>query len=142
MQIHIITIGSPKLAYAKLGWTEYYTRLMRLHTIRATHIADKNNNLASIQKAIGKAYTVALMIDGTQLSSPELAQFLDSRAIAAKETCFIIGGPEGLPAELSRVVDYRWSLGTLTLPHDLAMVVLLESLYRATTISRGTPYHK
>jgi 23S rRNA (pseudouridine1915-N3)-methyltransferase len=87
-------------------------------------------------------YTVVLEITGTQLSSPELAGFLVKRELEAREVCFIIGGPEGLPREVIHKADYLWSLSKLTLPHDLAMVTLLEALYRASTINAGHPYHK
>jgi 23S rRNA (pseudouridine1915-N3)-methyltransferase len=53
-----------------------------------------------------------------------------------------VGGPEGLPQAVIDQADLAWSLSKLTLPHDLAMVVLLEALYRASTISAGQPYHK
>jgi 23S rRNA (pseudouridine1915-N3)-methyltransferase len=54
----------------------------------------------------------------------------------------MIGGPEGLPAVVIEQLDYQWSLSKLTFPHDLAMVVTLEALYRASTIAAGSPYHK
>lgn len=142
MKIHIITIGAPKLDYAKQGWTEYWSRLKHYHDIRNTHIADKNNDAAHILEAIGNSYAVTLVKEGEQLNSEELAQFLDKRALDGREVSFIIGGPDGLPQEVLDRADYQWSLGKLTLPHDLAMVVLLETLYRSSTISAGHPYHR
>jgi len=142
MKLHIVTVGQPKLDYAKRGWAEYWARLGHYHQLRATHIPDKQDNAASILKTAGNSYKVALVIDGRQLSSPELARFLDKRAIEAREVCFIIGGPDGLPEEVIEQSDYRLSLSRLTYPHDLAMVVLLETLYRASTIAAGQPYHR
>ena len=144
MKIHIITVGEPKLAYAKQGWEEYLKRLQRYHNVRVTHIADKwAYDATYIQQTAGNAYKVALVIDsGKEFSSPELAEFLEKRAIDAREVCFMIGGPEGLPTEVINQADYKWSFGKLTYPHDLAMVILLEALYRASTISAGHPYHK
>lgn len=55
---------------------------------------------------------------------------------------FALGGAEGLAPELVGAADERWSFGPLTLPHDLARVVLWEQLYRAGTILRGEPYHR
>ena len=75
-------------------------------------------------------------IDGGR---PELADFLEKRALDGRENCFIIGGPEGLPQEVSDQSDFQWGLARLTFPHDLAMVVLLEALYRASTIAAGQP---
>ena len=143
MKIHIVTIGEPKLAYAKAGWDEYLQRLQRYHQVRVTHLADKWANDASrIMQAVGNAYSVGLVIEGKQLSSPDLAAFLEQRAQEGREVCFIIGGPEGLPPQIRQGVNLAWSFSDLTFPHDLAMVVLAEALYRASTIAAGHPYHK
>jgi 23S rRNA (pseudouridine1915-N3)-methyltransferase len=142
VKIHIVTVGSPKLDYAKIAWGEYWNRLKHFHTIRATHIPDKNNDVAHFEQAARGAYLVVLDIPGKQLSSPQLADFLEKRAQEGKEVCFIIGGPEGLPAQISAKADLSWSLSELTFPHDLAMVLLLEALYRASTINAGSKYHK
>lgn len=143
MKIHIVTIGKPKLAYARVGWEEYLSRLQRLHTVRVTQLADKYASDASkIAEATASTFTVALEIEGEQLGSEKLAEFLKKRQLEAREISFIIGGPEGLPPSIRGQADYRWSLGPLTLPHDLAMVVTLEALYRASTINASLPYHK
>lgn len=142
MKLHIITVGQPKLPYAQQGWEEYWGRLKHYHQLRATHIPDKHNNAAHIRAAAGNSYTVALVIAGKQLNSQELAAFLTKRSIEAREVSLIIGGPDGLPPEVIGHADYRWSFSQLTFPHDLAMVILLESLYRASTISAGHPYHR
>ena len=143
MKIHIITVGQPKLRYAREGWEEYLKRLGRFHQVRVTHLADKYAYDSNhIRAAIGNAYSVGLVIEGKQLSSPELAGFLEKRALDAKEVCFIIGGPEGLPVDIRSSVDTALSFSKLTFPHDLAMVILAETLYRASTIAAGHPYHK
>ena len=143
MKIHIVTVGQPKLAYAKAGWEEYIQRLKRYHTVRITHVADKwAYDAAHFQQTIGSSYKVVLDIPGTPYTSSQLATFLERRALEAREVSFIIGGPEGLPAEIIAAADITWSLSKLTFPHDLAMVVLAEALYRASTITAGLPYHK
>jgi 23S rRNA (pseudouridine1915-N3)-methyltransferase len=143
MKLHIITIGEPKLSYAKAGWEEYLKRLRRYHDVRVTHLADKwAYDAPHILQTAGKVYKVALVIDGPQFSSEELSAFLDKRALDGRELCLIVGGPEGLPDEVIAASEQQWSLSKLTFPHDLAMVVLLEALYRASTISAGHPYHK
>lgn len=143
MKVHIITVGEPKLAYAKQGWEEYLDRLKHYHSLRVTHAPDKHAHDAGyLLDACGSGYKVALAIDGKQLTSPELATFLEKRALEGRELCFVIGGPEGLPQTVISKADFAWSLSKLTFPHDLAMVVLLETLYRASTITAGTPYHK
>ncbi len=143
MKLHIVTVGTPKLAYAKQGWDEYLRRLQRFHQVRVTHIADKWAYDAShILQVAGNAYIVGLIIEGKQLDSPALAGFLEQRSFEGREICFIIGGPEGLPQAVQQKVHFAWSFSKLTFPHDLAMVVLLEALYRASTINAGQPYHK
>ena len=143
MKLHIVTVGEPKLAYARAGWDEYLKRLGHYHTIRVSHVPDKFAYDANyLMQTANTAYKVALVIDGKQFTSPELAAFLDKRAIEAREVCFMIGGPEGLPQEVINQADLQWGLSKLTFPHDLAMVILLETLYRASTISAGIPYHK
>ncbi len=143
MKLHIITIGKPKLSYAQAGWDEYLVRLKRYHDIKVTQLADKYAyDKDKILETAGSSYKVVLEITGKQYSSPELADFLKKRELEAREVCLIIGGPEGLPQEVIQKADFALSFSKLTFPHDLAMVVLLEALYRASTINAGIPYHK
>jgi len=141
MKIHIVTIGSPKLVYAQSGWNLYIKRLKHYHSVLVTHISDKQNNPAHITTVAGSAYKVALVINGPQMNSEELATFIEKRANVAQELCFMIGGPDGLPHDVITAADKQWGLSELTFPHDLAMVVLAETLYRASTITAGQPYH-
>jgi 23S rRNA (pseudouridine1915-N3)-methyltransferase len=145
MKVHIATIGQPKLAFARMGWDEYIRRLGRLHTVRTTHIADRYADDGSkilLATATKQTTLVALDVAGQQYTSQSLAAFLQTRQLEGKELCFIIGGPNGLPGTIQQAADYRWSLSLLTLPHDLAMVVTLEALYRASMITMGLPYHR
>jgi 23S rRNA (pseudouridine1915-N3)-methyltransferase len=142
MKIHIITVGQPKLDYAVAGWKEYWKRLGHYHQLRVTHIPDRHNDAAHLLAAADNSYKIALVIEGQELTSPDLARFLRERQLEAREVSLMIGGPDGLPATVIEQADFRWSLGALTFPHDLAMVVLLEALYRASTISAGHPYHR
>jgi 23S rRNA (pseudouridine1915-N3)-methyltransferase len=143
MKLHLITVGTPKLAYARQGWEEYLSRLKHYHTVRVTHVADKFAYDANhLLTTLGNSYKVALVIDGKQLTSPELSNFLDNRAQEGREVSFIIGGPEGLPQEVIDKSDLQLGLSKLTFPHDLAMLILAETLYRASTISTGHPYHR
>lgn len=88
------------------------------------------------------ARLTALTRDGRALTSDALARSLGEAALHAQDTCFVIGGAFGLgPSVLARA-ERRMSLGPLTLPHELARLVLAEQLYRAGTILRNEPYHK
>jgi 23S rRNA (pseudouridine1915-N3)-methyltransferase len=85
-----------------------------------------------------RAHLVLLASDGREFDSVELSTWLEERRQEGRDLCFVIGGPRGL--DLDRC-DTRLSLGRLTLPHQLARVVLLEQLYRAHKILAGEPYH-
>lgn len=141
MKLHIITVGSPKQPFAKLGWEQYLGRLQHYHAVHVTHIPDKHNTADYLLKAIAQSYSVGLVIQAPQLSSLQLAEFLATKALLGREISFIIGGPDGLPSGVTDQLDFSLSLSQLTFPHDLAMVVLLEALYRASSINAGTPYH-
>jgi len=85
---------------------------------------------------------VALTRTGTPWSSDQLAREIDRWRLAARPVALVIGGSHGLASELLARSASRWSLGPLTLPHELARVVVMEQLYRGFTILRGEPYHK
>lgn len=141
MKLHLITVGKPKLTFAVDGWQEYLGRLKHYHSLRVTHIPDKHNDASHIETAIGTAYTIVLVVNGQQFTSEELAVFLEKRAQDGREVACIIGGPDGLPAEIVASSDFQLSFSRLTFPHDLAMVILAEALYRASTIVSSQPYH-
>lgn len=142
MKLHIVTVGNPKLAYAKTGLADYCERLRHYHRVRVTHLPDRHSDTEHILAAAGDSYKVGLVIEGQQFSSTELAAFLEKQALAGRELSFLIGGAHGLPANVINKLDLSWSLGKLTLPHDMAVVVAAEALYRASTINANHPYHK
>lgn len=145
MRLHLITVGEPKLAYARLGWDEYAKRLRRYHKVQVSRVSGKSQQAESeaIQKAAGRAPLILLDPRGKQFSSEKLSAYLDTQALAGHgELALAVGGPDGHTAELRAGAFALWSLGELTLPHDLAMLVLVEALYRAATISAGEPYHR
>lgn len=145
MRLHIITVGAPKLAYARAGWDEYARRLARHHKLRVTHLegSTPQKEGAAMLRAAGHAPLIALDPRGAQMSSEELSAFLDAAALSGQgELAFGVGGPDGLSDELRSRASRLLGLSRLTLPHDLAMVVLLEALYRAGSISHGEPYHR
>ena len=76
--------------------------------------------------------------EGEALDSVGISRFLEARRQSGQDLCFVVGGPFGLELEN---VDHRLSLGPITLPHQLARVVLLEQVYRAHKILAGEPYH-
>lgn len=90
-----------------------------------------------------RAFTVALCIEGKQLSSTELAALIDTKATEGySDICFIIGSSHGLSERVKKAANARLSMSRLTFPHQLARVMLFEAVYRAGEINRGSKYHK
>jgi 23S rRNA (pseudouridine1915-N3)-methyltransferase len=85
-----------------------------------------------------RAFVSLLDREGEELDSLGVSRFLEARRQSGLDLCFVVGGPFGLDL---KDVDHRFSLGAITLPHQLARVVLLEQLYRAHKILAGEPYH-
>jgi 23S rRNA (pseudouridine1915-N3)-methyltransferase len=117
----------------------HYERLLaRQAQVEIQEVKDE----AGVGKRIpGSAFVCVLDREGTALSSLELAQFLEERRSSGKDLCFVVGGPFGLGPGLIERVDRRLSFGPITLPHELARVVLLEQLFRAHKILAGEKYH-
>ena len=84
------------------------------------------------------AYVSLLATDGRAMDSVGFARFIEERRMSRRDLCFVIGGAFGVELEDP---DHRLSLGAMTLPHQLARVVLLEQLFRAHKIIAGEPYH-
>lgn len=131
MKIRIIAIGKPTKEYRALI-SEYEKRLPKYCSFEAIEYSE--NISAEKIKTIGK--TVALDLTGKQVSSESLAEILSK----SDALTFVIGGPEGLPAGLK--ADEKLGFGKITLPHQLARLVLTEQLYRAFTIIKKEKYHK
>ena len=89
-----------------------------------------------------KAYKIAMCVEGGQMSSEELAKKIDAVSNVTGEICFVIGSSHGLDESVKRACDLRLSISKLTFPHQLMRVILLEAVYRALNINRGTKYHK
>ena len=90
-----------------------------------------------------KAVKIAMCIEGKQYSSEALAEMLEREsAMGRGEFCFIIGSSHGLSPKIKQMADLRLSMSALTFPHQLARVMLYETIYRSTQIIHGTKYHK
>jgi 23S rRNA (pseudouridine1915-N3)-methyltransferase len=96
---------------------------------------------AVLKRVPSEAFLCALDREGEALSSKDLARFLEERRGSGKDLFFCVGGPFGLGPGVTERADARLSFGPITLPHELARVVLLEQLFRAHKILAGEPYH-
>jgi 23S rRNA (pseudouridine1915-N3)-methyltransferase len=140
MKLAVLAVGKLRDAWVKEGCDEYARRVQGKLPVEIVEVKSS----ADLERRIPPRYQVwALDERGKQLSSTELAGEL-RRHMDTGETgiAFLIGGADGLPADLTQRAHVRWSLGRLTLPHRLARLILLEQLYRALSIVRGEPYHR
>jgi 23S rRNA (pseudouridine1915-N3)-methyltransferase len=111
---------------------------------RVADIASRQREEARRLTAVIPAGSVVVALErtGEPWSSRRLAERLERWRLEARPVAFALGGSTGLDPAFVTAAAGRWSLGPLTLPHELARVVVLEQLYRAFTILRGEPYHK
>jgi 23S rRNA (pseudouridine1915-N3)-methyltransferase len=87
-------------------------------------------------------FVVSLDENGKEMSTRELASWLAKRLREGQDLAFLIGGPDGLAADVLGRSNFKWSLSRLTFPHALVRVVLAEQLYRAHTVLSNHPYHR
>ncbi len=143
MKLKVAWIGKSKDAAIQSLTAEYLKRLQRYGEVEALELRDEAALLRHTQKGNRRACNLILLDSrGKQLSSEELAKFLDEQMTRNPlPMLFAVGGADGFTAETRKSASFVLSLGRMTLPHDLARVVLLEQLYRACTILQGHPYH-
>ncbi len=96
----------------------------------------------NLEKHLGDDYIIGLFDRGKEMSSEDLARFLDKRLSSSRPTAFIVGGFAGLAAGLMEKADFRLSLSRMTFSHELSRIALLEQVYRALTILKGRNYAK
>lgn len=155
MRITIVAVGRLKERFWRDAADEYLKRLSAYADVRVVEIADRDpgkggedkartDEGADILKALpGSSHVVTLEIEGRQLTSEGFSAAIQELGVRGKSSiAFVVGGSYGLSAAVRARADERFSLGSLTLPHNLARVVLLEQVYRAFRIARGEPYHK
>lgn len=155
MRITIVAVGRLKERFWREAADEYLKRLGPYAEVRIAEVPDRDPGRGGEAKALAEegaavlralpegAHVVALDIGGRQRSSEELSAHLSELGLhGASSVAFVIGGSHGLVSEVLARADERLSFGPMTLPHNLARVVLLEQLYRAFRIARGEPYHK
>jgi 23S rRNA (pseudouridine1915-N3)-methyltransferase len=149
LKITVIAVGKLKERFWKDACAEYLKRLGAYVKVDVRELPDSSakregpliaNALSTLPS---DAHIVLLDIAGTPTSSEQLAGKLDSVALrGVSNIAFVIGGSDGVTESIRSTAQERMSFGPITLPHNLARVVLLEQLYRACKISRSEPYHK
>ena len=152
MDLVILGVGRLRSSYRE-ACDDYLRRLSRYAKVREVEVREasrsptvetrRNEEAGRLRDRVpAGAAVVALAREGSAWTSEELARRVEGWRVAARPLAFAIGGSHGLASGLLDTAAARWSLGPLTLPHELARVVVVEQLYRAFTIIRGEPYHK
>jgi 23S rRNA (pseudouridine1915-N3)-methyltransferase len=137
LKVLIVAVGKIKEPFAEAD--AHYRKLLQRHQpVEMIEVRDEVNLAGQVPK---RAHVVAMDRGGRSLSSQAWASWLSERRIDALDLCFLIGGPRGLGPDALAIADERLSLGPQTMAHQLARVVLLEQLFRATKILAGEPYH-
>ena len=143
--IKIICIGKLKEQYLKEGINDYQKRINKYHKLEIIELLDSNIDKEKelILKNINpKDYIITLDIEGTNITSKELANKLDKTFITNPSITFIIGGSDGLHQDIKKLSNYSLSFSKLTFPHGLFRLILLEQLYRSFKILNNESYHK
>lgn len=145
MKHHILVAGKPALAYAKTGTAEYLKRLQRYGSYELKHIKDGSSEDVSQRLREASEGTLRIVLDerGEALTTAQFTKRIqDWEMRGIKRASYLIGASDGHTQKLRDEADMVWALSPLTLQHELALVVLLEQIYRVATIQRGEPYHR
>ncbi len=135
MRVIVVAVG--RLRPPFLDDVAHYAKLLGRYV--RLELIEVRDDAAVASRIPDRAYVSLLDVGGAAPDSLAFSVFLEQRRASGRDLCFVIGGPFG-GLELPRV-DHRLSLGAITLPHQLARVVLLEQIYRGHKILAGEPYH-
>ncbi|SHH21263.1 23S rRNA (pseudouridine1915-N3)-methyltransferase [Thermosyntropha lipolytica DSM 11003] len=159
MKYRIISVGKIKEAFYIDGIREYRKRLAPYASLELVEGLEEKISpqarKAEIARALEKEgdkilallgdrdLLVVLDIKGQQMTSEEVAYFIEKMNLSGKSRInFVIGGANGISSRVKKRADYLWSFSPLTFPHQMAVLILTEQLYRAFKIIKGEPYHK
>ena len=155
MQIYILAVGEKPPAWVETGVHQYLARMPHECKVEIISVVSgkrkKNNSIKQAQrqeeelllkKTPKDSYCIALDEHGQSWSTNKLARKVDSWLQSFPVITMYIGGPDGFSKEFLQQADANWSLSTLTFPHMLVRVLVVEQLYRAWSILQGHPYHR
>ena len=155
MKLQVLAVGRLKSGWAEEACQDYLKRIRRSLPLELKEVRDvdrrrgrspqwKAAEAQSLERAASSsALWIALDERGREWSSREFAVWLQGeREKGTRELSFILGGPDGLDPSFRERCHRSWSLGRLTLPHELARVLLCEQIYRGLSIIAGSPYHR
>lgn len=151
MNIRVVCVGNIKEKFFVDAINEYLKRISRFHKIEIieTKEGNKNKTVDEIKeieceeiKKYLKGYIISLDLKGEQITSVMLSEKIDKIAQNNSTITFVIGGSNGLDEEILNLSNYILAFSKMTFPHQLFRVMLLEQIYRASTISNNVTYHK
>ena len=144
MKLRVAWIGKTKEAAIQSLTADYLKRLARYIPTESVELANEAGLLKQLEKSGSRASQTLVLLDagGKQLSSEQLAEYIRQHQDRGTQSLlFAVGGADGFSDQGRAAASFQLSLGKMTLPHELARVVLLEQLYRGFTILKGHPYH-
>src|ERR1700744_6414334 len=155
MKITFITVGKTEEAWLKEGIGKYVARLKHYTRLTIVEIDELKNtkSLSTAQQKVKEGelilkkiapldHLVLLDEHGAQLSSKQLASYIDKKSLGAIDhLVFVVGGPYGFSAEVHTRANDELSLSAMTFSHQMVRLFFMEQLYRAFTILKGEPYH-
>ena len=137
MRLTLLTVGKAKAPFAEAD--AHYRRLLARN--QPVAVVEARNADDLVRRIPRDAHVAALDGAGEALDSLGWSRWLERRRLDARDVCLLLGGAHGLPAEALAAARERISLGPITLPHQLARIVLLEQLFRSAKILAGEAYH-
>ena len=150
--IKIICVGKLKEKYLRDASLEYLKRIQKYTKLEIIELEDEGINDKSValrrekekilKNISPKDYIVTLEIEGKEFTSLEFAKKIESLQINYPNICFVIGGSYGLDDEIKNLSQFKLSFSSMTFPHQLFRIMLLEQIYRAYKINSGESYHK
>jgi 23S rRNA (pseudouridine1915-N3)-methyltransferase len=130
----VLAVGRLRPPYA--DDVQHYQKLLARHT--RLELPEVREDQSVDGRIPDRSFVVLLDAGGREFESEAFARWMEDRRQSGRDLCFVVGGPRGLDLD---ACDMKLSLGRMTLPHQLARVVLLEQIYRANKILAGEPYH-
>ena len=143
--IKIICVGKIKEKYLRDAISDYEKRISKYHKINIIEVEDsimKEESIRILKNIKKDDFVITLEINGNVISSVEFANKIDKLFITNSNITFVIGGSDGIDDSVKERSNYSLSFSTLTFPHQLFRVILLEQIYRSFKIINNESYHK
>lgn len=147
MRFRVLVIGKPSFGYAKSGVAEYLPRLQRFGACEVEFLkaSGRDEEGRLLMRRSEGMFRVVMDERGVQWTSRVFSEWLgrvEGELGGGGEVAFLVGGADGHSEEVRRSARQLMALSGMTMQHELALVVLLEQLYRAATLRAGLPYHR